>query len=218
MNAIVAVPANPTVTAGPCVNGVYTAPSMPLADDGNGISYTGGLGEDGNYSVTATLGSAYIFGTTAWTVAEDGRTAIFSGTVTANECAKDVISVTGLYQPVDIGGKLNAAKGSSTVPVKFDVTMNGDEVTTLDKVNIEVQIWKVSCASPSAAATVALETTATSGSSGLRYDATSGQWVYTWKTPKVTTDVCYAVSVNVSLKADSANSVSTPSAYIQLKK
>jgi hypothetical protein len=38
----------------------------------------------------------------------------------------------------------------------------------------------------------------TTGSSGLRYDASAGHFVQSWKTPKVSQDTCYRATVTLA--------------------
>jgi hypothetical protein len=98
--------------------------------------------------------------------------------------------LTGFYQPVDMGSTINTVKGGSTVPFKFDIsaateftstTFNGNPIGTFSA-------KKVSC---TAGGEDAIEQVVTAtGGTALRYDTTSGQFVYNWQTPKGA-GICY---------------------------
>jgi hypothetical protein len=115
--------------------------------------------------------------TDTWTFTDStGNYNNASGTV------NDVIqkwNLTGFYQPVDMNGVFNVVKGGSTVPLKFEIFAGGVELT--DTIAIKSLTYaQVSCTA--GAATDEIETVATGGTV-LRYDSTSGQFIYNWKTP-----------------------------------
>ena len=68
----------------------------------------------------------------------------------------------------------------STVPAKFNVT--ADDVRVTDPAVATVSSTIIAC--PSDALTDAIEQTVTTASSSLRWDATSQQFIYNWRTPK----------------------------------
>jgi hypothetical protein len=94
---------------------------------------------------------------------------------------------SGFYQPVNSeAGYLNTVKGGSTVPLKFEVTVDGVEKT--DTAGLVFTVSQVACeggAEDPVDFVVA-------GSTSLRYDAEEGVFVQNWKTPK-TTGTCYVV-------------------------
>lgn len=49
-------------------------------------------------------------------------------------------TVSGFYQPVDMGNVVNSAKGGSTIPVKFEVFQGATEITDPAKVRIMVTV------------------------------------------------------------------------------
>jgi hypothetical protein len=104
----------------------------------------------------------------------------------------DPWTVKGFYAPVDMGGVLNTAKGGSTVPLQFEVFAGLTEVTTTAAVSLST----VTVACDTQATTDEIEMLA-SGNTSLRYDATSGMFVYNWKTPK-TPGSCYKVTATAS--------------------
>jgi hypothetical protein len=114
-------------------------------------------------------------------------------------------TTTGFSRPVDMGGVINTVKGGSTVPVKFSVKAGSTAVTDPATVG-SFSASQVTCTT--GAPNDAVETT-TTGSTSLRYDATAGQFVYNWKTPKAAGD-CYKLTLTT---ADG----STTNALFQLK-
>jgi hypothetical protein len=112
----------------------------------------------------------------------DGTSASISYTVRA-------WTLNGFYQPVDMGGVYNTVKGGSTVPLKFEI-FAGSELTNTASVK-SLTYAQTSC--DASATTDDIETLATGGTS-LRYDATAGQFVYNWQTPKQA-GKCYRVTM-----------------------
>jgi hypothetical protein len=114
-----------------------------------------------------------------------GNTATATSTYTVKSW-----TTSGFFAPVDMGGVLNSVKGGSTVPVKFKVAAGSTPVTDPSKVGA-FSATKVTCAT--GAPTDAVETT-TTGATSLRYDATAGQFIYNWQTPK-TAATCYRLTL-----------------------
>lgn len=107
-------------------------------------------------------------------------------------------TLTGFYQPVDMNGILNTVKGGSTVPAKFEVFAGATEIT--DPSLMSFSMARITCS-----LTVLqddIETTVT-GSTSLRYDSTSGQFIYNWKTP-TGAGTCY----QLTMKAADGSSIS----------
>jgi hypothetical protein len=89
-------------------------------------------------------------------------------------------TIGGFYQPVDMNGVLNTVKGGSTVPLKFEIFAGTTELTATSSVK-GFSATMVAC---NLAGTVdEIEITSTGGTS-LRYDATGGQFIQNWQTPK----------------------------------
>jgi hypothetical protein len=99
-------------------------------------------------------------------------------------------TLNGFYQPVDMNGVYNVVKGGSTVPLKFEVFAGPTELTATSVVKSFTQA-KVSCDSTAPADEIEVTTT---GGTSLRYDATAGQFIQNWQTPK-TAGVCYRVTM-----------------------
>jgi hypothetical protein len=151
-------------------------------------SCTGVLGESlSGLNLTGTTHTnvgTYIDG---WSFAGNGNYNPDSGTV------NDAIlawTLNGFYQPVDMNGVYNTIKGGSTVPLKFEVFAGSTELTALSTVKSFTQA-KITC--DSTALTDDVEVTTTGGTS-LRYDATAGQFVQNWQTPK-SAGTCYRVTM-----------------------
>ncbi len=85
----------------------------------------------------------------------------------------------GFFAPVDMGSVFNSVKGGSTVPLKFELFAGTTELTDPAQVK-SLTYSKVNC--DGTAPVDEIETVATGGTS-LRYDSTSGQYIYNWKTP-----------------------------------
>jgi large repetitive protein len=85
---------------------------------------------------------------------------------------------SGFYRPVDNLPTLNVVKAGSAIPVKF--SLGGDQ-----GLNIFASGYPASVATAcNATGTDAIEETVTAGGSSLSYDASSGQYIYVWKTDK----------------------------------
>jgi hypothetical protein len=92
-----------------------------------------------------------------------------------------VLTVSGFFQPVDMGGVVNLIKGGSSVPLKFTVWDEGVEQTSTSVVKSFTQ-RTVACGTLTGAADE-IEIVNTGGTS-LRYDATARQFIQNWQTPK----------------------------------
>ncbi len=85
---------------------------------------------------------------------------------------------------------VNVAKAGSTVPLKFEVFKGTTELTNTGAVKAFAQ--KITCPTPGS--TDDIEKYA-SGKTALRYDATAGQFVFNWQTPK-SPGSCYEVTMS----------------------
>ena len=102
---------------------------------------------------------------------------------------------TGFYAPVNpIAGFLNTVKGGATVPLKFNVNIDGIEKKTTDGLQFTVQT--ISC--DSTAPLDAVDFTV-AGETSLRYDATAGYFIQNWKVPKA--PGCYMVRMTTEQDA-----------------
>lgn len=96
-------------------------------------------------------------------------------------------TLKGFYQPVDMGNVLNTVKNGSTVPLKFEIFAGQTELTDVKWVS-GFSVYPVTCGG---SVEDAVEMT-TTGATSLRYDATAGQFVQNWQTPK-SLGSCYVV-------------------------
>lgn len=99
------------------------------------------------------------------------------------------VTVAGFHSPVSpLAGFVNAAKAGSTVPLKFEVFVNGVEKTETS--GLTFAVTPVAC-------TVSPEDPVdyvTQDSTNLRYDTEQGQFILNWKTPK--TAGCFTARVS----------------------
>ncbi len=99
-------------------------------------------------------------------------------------------TLSGFYQPVDMGDVVNTVKNGATVPLKFAVSAGPTALTSTAAVKSFVQT-RIAC--DTSATVDAVELTVTGGTS-LRYDATAGQFIQNWQTPKIA-GACYRVAM-----------------------
>lgn len=98
-------------------------------------------------------------------------------------------TLQGFYRPVDMNGVFNLVKGGSTVPLKFEVFAGSAELSDVSIVR-SFRYGQIAC--NAGAAVDDIEITATGGTT-LRYDATAGQFIQNWQTPKAPVGTCYSV-------------------------
>jgi hypothetical protein len=126
-----------------------------------------------------------------------------AGNSATNTLSYSVIGWTlkGFYPPVDMGIH-NTMKGGQTVALKFEIfkTLSGAELTDTSVIKTFTQ--KVNCTT--SGGVDAVEDFAT-GNTTLRYDTTSGQFIFNWKSPKAP-GTCYRVTMTTqdgsSISAD----------------
>ncbi len=98
----------------------------------------------------------------------------------------------GFHAPVNpLAGYLNIAKGGSTVPLKFNVYVNGVEKTTTTGLDMTIQ--QINC--DSSAPEDDVEPAAVTGGTGLRY--AGGSFIFNWKIPN-TPGRCYMVRMTTT--------------------
>jgi hypothetical protein len=174
-------------TVAPVVNIDKTAPSVALVNappGGSSVWSTAAaptcVAAD---SLSGLSGSCSV---TGWSTAAGTHTLSASATDRAGNTNSTSVSYTvqnmtstGFYQPVDMGAVYNVVKGGSTVPLKFNVLIDGVQQTATSV----VAHFSASPTSCSASAPVDDVEMVTTGATALRYDATGGQFVQNWKTP-----------------------------------
>jgi hypothetical protein len=82
---------------------------------------------------------------------------------------------------------------SSTIPLKFEVFAGGVELTDTSVVK---SLTYTRVALSNSVATDEIELVATGGTV-LRYDTTTGQFIYNWSTKGLTVGQCYRVTVTL---------------------
>jgi hypothetical protein len=108
-------------------------------------------------------------------------------------------NINGFYQPIQNHVR-NGAKAGSTIPLKFNVCegeyvsgiCDGTNVTDTSVVTALVQ--KYTCSSGTEVDMLTTDELS-SGNTSLRYDSTSQQFVFNWKTPK--SPGCYRVTLTI---------------------
>jgi hypothetical protein len=190
--------AAPTVDAG----GPYTvteggsATLTATASDPNGdtLTYAWDLDNNGSFETagqSVTFDAALLAAPGSYTVrakATDtgGLSAVDEATVIV------IFNWTGFFQPVDNLPNLNQVKAGSAIPVKF--SLGGNKGLGIFAASSPTS-YQVACASGSGEDLV--EQTLTSGGSSLSYDASSGQYIYVWKTDKAWASTCRELEVKL---------------------
>ncbi len=116
-----------------------------------------------------------------------------AGNVTTESRSYEVKAwtISGFKSPVDMGKEWNAVKGGSTVPLKFEVFAGETELTDTSVV-ASFKVAGTTCSADSLKADDIDFTT--TGKTVLRYDATDGQFIQNWQTPKYP-GKCYTVTM-----------------------
>lgn len=159
--------------------------SKTLGDPDFGVTATGGASGNAVSFSSATPGSCTVTGTTVHLLTAGTCTVRASQAGNENyDAAPDedrsftvLFRFAGFFQPVDNPAVLNKAKAGSAIPIKF--SLGGNQGLDIFQSSAPPSIGKMSC---TAGATDAIEQTVTASSSGLTYDVTAGQYIYTWKT------------------------------------
>lgn len=120
---------------------------------------------------------------------------VSDGTVTISDPA--TLHVTydfnGFFNPINNLPTVNATKAGQAVPVKF--SLNGYHGLNIFETG-SPKVVQYNC--ESGALTDAIEQTVTAGGSSLSYDATTDQYVYTWKTQKSWSNTCQELQVSLT--------------------
>jgi hypothetical protein len=174
----------------------FHADVTALATSGSGaiVTYTLPTASDvvdGPVTVTCTPASGAQFALGSTTV---NCSATDSHGNTATSSFKVIVSYnfTGFFKPVDNLPIINVVKAGQAIPVKF--SLGGNMGLNIFAANYP--------ASGSIACTTgpvdAVEETVTAGGSTLSYDATTGQYIYVWKTDKAWAASCRQLVVKLA--------------------
>jgi hypothetical protein len=131
-----------------------------------------GLSIDGSTGVIS--GTPSVLGAFAVNLTASNSLATGTGVLVITIDPAIVVTRSGFYAPVMSG--VNDQKGGSTVPLKFNVTINGAQKT--DTAGLEFSLTKINCSTGTAIGSAPFTMT---GGTALRYD--DGQFIANWKTP-----------------------------------
>jgi hypothetical protein len=172
-----------TWNGGPAADGSYFFGSVPDAptceafdalSGPDGCTISGYSASVGEHTLTAT----------AYDKAGNSYSETRTYTVTAWQ-------LEGFDRPVVMGGVWNTVRGGSTVPLKFNIFVGETELTDTSYIE-SIKAQKVSCEANIGEESAV--TAVTTGGTSLRYDFTSGQFVFNWQTPRKAGD-CYEVTM-----------------------
>lgn len=170
-----------SLVGGPANGGTYYfgfVPAEPTCSASDSLS-----GLDGSCSVSGYSNAVGTHTVSASATDKAGNSASAAATYTVNAW-----TINGFYQPVDMGGVWNTVRNGSTVPLKFEIFAGPTELTNTSYVQ-SLQAYQVSCTASGPEDPI--ETVST-GATSLRYDATSGQFIFNWQTPRRAGN-CYKV-------------------------
>jgi hypothetical protein len=176
---------NPLVSlvGGPAHGGTYFFGFVPAAPTCSASDALSGL--NGSCSVSGYSNAVGTHTVSASVTDKAGNSASASATYTVSAW-----TLNGFYQPVDMNSVTNTVRGGSTVPLKFEVFAGPTELTATSVVASFVQT-RIAC--DTSATIDEIEVTTTGGTS-LRYDATGGQFIQNWQTPRQA-GACYRVTM-----------------------
>jgi hypothetical protein len=148
-------------------------------------------------NLTQSLTVSYSNNTAVGTATASATYAESANHLSSNDTETFVVSgwrTSGFYQPTDMGTNVvNTVRAGSTVPLKFEVFTGGTELTNVSAIR-SFGARQMTCGSSTAEDLVEMTTT---GSTVLRYDATAGQFIQNWQTPRAPAGTCYQVTVTM---------------------
>lgn len=192
-----------TVTAG-------TTYALVVSTTLNGGRYALGMSAEGSYAGGHVFNPDGVGGWDAYP-GSDMYFQIYVSPVTGPTVVGD-----GFYAPVTVG--LNEVKKGSTVPLKFNVLLDGvaDDSTNLSISSLAVSQIDCGTADDLGVVTIPADELTTGGTS-LHYDYNTGQFVYNWSTKSdaLTKGACYRVEMTAT--AIQGGAMTTLAADFQLK-
>jgi alpha-tubulin suppressor-like RCC1 family protein len=149
--------------------------SDPLSGVDGGCTVSGYSTSVGSHTVTAT--------------ARD-----YAGNQNTTSVTYAVLSWTlsGFYQPIDMGDVWNTVRNGARIPIKFEVFAGSTELTDLTTIVQPLTANQKLCSGGPSDEIELLDT----GATALRYDIESGQFIYHWQTPKKP-GYCYTVTITL---------------------
>jgi hypothetical protein len=181
---VISCPANIVVVLPPN----NTATSMPVSYPA--VTATDSCAANVNVTSSPASGSVFPVGTTvvnATATDASGNTSSCSFTVTV------LYNFTGFFQPVDNPPVLNMVNAGRAIPVKF--SLSGNKGLAIFAPNSPAS-GVITCGTT--APINEIEETVTAGSSSLSYDASSGQYIYVWKTNSAWAGTCRQLIVKLN--------------------
>jgi uncharacterized repeat protein (TIGR01451 family) len=181
---VIGCPANIVVVLPPN----NTAISMPVSYPT--VTATDSCAASVNVTSSPASGSVFPLGTTvvnASATDASGNTSSCSFTVTV------LYNFTGFFQPVDNLPVLNTVNAGRAIPVKF--SLSGNKGLAIFATGYPAS-GVIACNSNDPVNEV--EETLTAGSSSLSYDASSGQYIYVWKTNSAWAGTCRQLIVKLN--------------------
>jgi DNA/RNA endonuclease G (NUC1) len=177
----------PTVAlvGGPTGGGSYYFGAVPVAPTCSASDALSGLAAACTVSGYSTVVGPHTVVATATDKAGNVKTASATYTVLP-------WTVSGLYAPVDMG-VWNTVRGGATVPLAFEVFAGSTELTDTSVIIQPLTATQSPC---SGGPTDDIEIVA-SGGTVLRYDASTGRFVYNWQTPRKP-GFCYVVTITLT--------------------
>lgn len=115
-------------------------------------------------------------------------------------CYYNVVAYTfiGFLQPVDNPTVVNVGKAGRTYPIKWQLKdASGAYVTSLSAIDTPITWQLVPCGEWASDPSEEVPAD-TSGASGLRYDSTSNQFIFNWKTSSTFAGKCYKLVVRLA--------------------
>jgi hypothetical protein len=169
--------------------------------DGAKVTYTATATDavDANPTITCTPASDSTFPVGTTTVSCTATDHSGNTSPAATFKVSVTLTMAGFYQPVDMGSTINTVKAGSTVPFKFEIFAGTTELTSTTFNGNPIGAFtakKVACTGGTEDP-IEQVVTATGGTV-LRYDSTSGQFVYNWQTPKTPAGACYDTTFTVT--------------------
>lgn len=161
------------------------AADYSCADGGSGVATCAGTVADGS-NIDTTIGPH------SFTVNATDNVGN-SASVTHNY--KVIYDFLGFFNPVD-NNVVNVVKAGRTIPMKWQLKdANGNYIRALSTVT-SITYYQIPCMSETITNPIT-DTADTSGSSGLRYDLTDEQFIFTWQTAKNFANLCMELRVTL---------------------
>lgn len=160
--------------------------------EGDALTYAWDLDNNGSFE---TVGQNVTFSSASLSVGSYTVTVRVTDagglSTTASTTVQVIFNFAGFFAPVDPLPTLNRVKAGQAIPVKFSLGGNfGLNILA------STTSMPVNCSTSSPIDDV--ESTVTAGNSSLQYDATSGRYIYVWKTDKAWAGQCRLLTVTTT--------------------